>query len=264
MALSRGELYTVLTNKAGRSKKGTLVALIKGTKSEDIIKVLDKLPDKDKVKEVTLDMAPSMEKAISSVFKKASLVNDRFHVVRLLTDALQKERIEYRWLAIKEENQRIIQAREQGLPYYPQILSNGDTLKQLLARSRYFLFKTPDKWTLNQSKRAAILFKRYPDLKKAYYHHLEFRAIYELQDKKQASSTLINWIEKTLKENHHPFYKIIMTIKEHFDRILNFFDNRSTNAFAESFNAKIKLFRANLRGVRNQHFFLFRLEKLFA
>ena len=57
VALSRGELYTVLSNKAGRSKRGTLVALIKGTRCEDIIKVLNKLPHKDKVKEVTLDMA---------------------------------------------------------------------------------------------------------------------------------------------------------------------------------------------------------------
>ena len=40
VALSKGELYTVLSNKSGRSKKGTLVALIKGTKSQDIISVL--------------------------------------------------------------------------------------------------------------------------------------------------------------------------------------------------------------------------------
>ncbi|MGY0426465.1 MAG: transposase [Polaribacter sp.] len=46
--------------------------------------------------------------------------------------------------------------------------------------------------------------------------------------------------------------------------MLNFFNNRSTNANAESFNAKIKLFRANLRGVTDITFFLFRLHKLFA
>jgi len=50
----------------------------------------------------------------------------------------------------------------------------------------------------------------------------------------------------------------------HLDNILNFFDNRSTNANAESFNSKIKGFRANLRGVKDVKFFLFRLEKLFA
>ncbi len=45
---------------------------------------------------------------------------------------------------------------------------------------------------------------------------------------------------------------------------VNFFNNRNTNANAESFNAKIKLFRANLRGVTDTEFFLSRLHKLFA
>ncbi|WP_417764995.1 transposase [Sphingobacterium composti] len=44
----------------------------------------------------------------------------------------------------------------------------------------------------------------------------------------------------------------------------NYFDNRSTNASAESFNAKIKAFRSQFRGVRDINFFLFRLTKLFA
>ena len=46
--------------------------------------------------------------------------------------------------------------------------------------------------------------------------------------------------------------------------ILNYFDNRSTNASAESFNAKIKAFRAQFRGVKNIGFFLFRLTTIFA
>jgi len=264
VALSKGELYTILTNKSKRTKKGTVIAIIKGTKSEEIIAILRSLPNKDKVKEVTMDMAPTMEASIKNVFPRAKQVSDRFHVVQLITEALQKERIEYRWMAIKEENKRIKKARKEKIPFFPEILPNGDTVKQLLARSRYLLFKTPDKWTVDQSKRAKILFKRYPDLKIAYQHHLEFRAIYQLSDKRTASKALVEWIEKTLLEQHYPFYSLIMTIKQHFDQILNFFDRRSTNAYAESFNAKIKLFRANLRGVKNNLFFLFRLEKLFA
>ena len=54
------------------------------------------------------------------------------------------------------------------------------------------------------------------------------------------------------------------TIKINYDSILNYFDNRSTNASAESFNAKIKAFRNQFRGVRKVDFFLFRLTKLFA
>jgi len=57
---------------------------------------------------------------------------------------------------------------------------------------------------------------------------------------------------------------VVHSLEYHLDSILNFFDKRSTNAYAESFNSKIKGFRANLRGVTDVKFFLFRLEKLFA
>ena len=48
------------------------------------------------------------------------------------------------------------------------------------------------------------------------------------------------------------------------NNILNYFDNRSTNASAESFNAKVKAFRSQFRGVRDISFFIFRLAKIFA
>ena len=51
---------------------------------------------------------------------------------------------------------------------------------------------------------------------------------------------------------------------ENYIDILNFFDNRSTNASAESFNAKIKNFRAQLRGISDVKYFLFRLQKIYA
>jgi len=60
------------------------------------------------------------------------------------------------------------------------------------------------------------------------------------------------------------FNTISRTIQNNYETILNYFDNRSTNASAESFNAKIKAFRAQFRGVRNVKFFLFRLTKVYA
>jgi transposase len=57
VSLSKGELYTFVTNKSGRSKKGSLIASIGDTKSQAIIDVLDKIPltQRARVKEVTLD-----------------------------------------------------------------------------------------------------------------------------------------------------------------------------------------------------------------
>nr|WP_230146576.1 MULTISPECIES: transposase [unclassified Pedobacter] len=60
------------------------------------------------------------------------------------------------------------------------------------------------------------------------------------------------------------FRTVARSIQSHYLYILNFFINRSTNASAESFNAKIKAFRATSRGVRDIKFFLFRLSKIYA
>ena len=50
------------------------------------------------------------------------------------------------------------------------------------------------------------------------------------------------------------FYTVIETFKNHYDTILNFFVNRATNANAESFNAKVKAFRAQFRGSNGYSF----------
>ena len=60
------------------------------------------------------------------------------------------------------------------------------------------------------------------------------------------------------------FNVIAATMHKHYDEVLNYFNNRSTNAFAESFNAKMKQFRAMLRGISDVKFFFFRLAKLYA
>lgn len=266
VSLSKGELYTFVTNKKGKGKKGTLVASIKGTRSDDLIKVLEKLPldIRREVDEVTLDMAKNIELATKIAFPESTLVTDRFHVVKLVTEALQHIRIQLRWKELDKENKAILEAKEQGLKYKPIQLSNGDTPKQLLARSRYIIAKKPHQWTENQNKRAKLLFKKYPQLEVAYKHTKEFRNIYELSDKLMAKERFEKWIEDTFENKLETFYTAANTLKANFINILNFFNNRNTNANAESFNAKIKLFRANLRGVTDTAFFLFRLHKLFA
>tara|TARA_R110000868_G_C10913024_1_gene765098 strand:- start:832 stop:1677 length:846 start_codon:yes stop_codon:yes gene_type:complete len=266
VSLSKGELYTFVTNKKGRGKKATLVACIKGTRSEDLINVLERLPlqARKQVEEVTLDMAKNIELATKIAFPESTLVTDRFHVVKLVTEALQHNRVQLRWKELDRENKAILEAKKQGLKYKAEQLSNGDTPKQLLARSRYIIAKKPHQWTDNQNKRAKLLFKKYPELEIAYKHTQEFRNIYELRDKSMAKEHFEKWIEDTFENKLETFYTSANTVKTNFKNILNFFNNRNTNANAESFNAKIKLFRANLRGVTDTTFFLFRLHKLFA
>jgi len=95
-------------------------------------------------------MAKNMESSIKNSFLKANIVTDRFHVVKLVIDALQHIRIKYRWIEIDQENKMISLAKKEGIKYSQRQLSNGDSFKQLLARSRYLLAKNANTWTENQ------------------------------------------------------------------------------------------------------------------
>jgi transposase len=266
VSLSKGELYTFVTNKnTGVRNKKSVIAIINGTDSKTIQEVLDKIPKKSReiVNEVTLDMAPNMAMAARNCFVHSKQTIDRFHVVRLVLDALQHLRISYRWEAIELENQAIKTAKAEGKRYKPEILGNGDTLKELLARSRYLLYKYKDEWTKNQQMRAEILFERYPMLYQAYKLVESFRRIFNMLCKKKAKQKFLQWKQDIMDLKLDSFNSVVNSLEYHLENILNFFNNRNTNANAESFNSKIKQFRANLRGVTDVKFFLFRLEKLF-
>lgn len=265
--LSHGELYTVVTNKEAHGKKGTIVAILNGTKSENIIPVIQKIPQRlrNKVQEITLDLAGNMGLIAKKCFPNAVQVIDRFHVQQLATEALQEIRIKHRWQAIDDENQAIDQARKKKEAYFPEVLSNSDTIKQLLARSRYLLYKSEHKWTIEQKDRARLLFERYPDVEKAYRLSQELSWIFNTTiDKIYAFTRLAKWADKVEQAGFKSFNTVSRTINIHHKKILNYFDNKSTNASAESFNAKIKAFRSQFRGVADINFFLFRLTKLFA
>lgn len=81
--------------------------------------------------------------------------------------------------------------------------------------------------------------------------------------KDAARLKMTRWYDRVEKSQLKSFNVIAATFYEHYDDILNFYNNRSSNASAESFNAKIKLFRANLRGIADKKFFLFRIAKLY-
>ncbi|WP_446012194.1 ISAon1 family transposase [Candidatus Electrothrix sp.] len=267
IALSDGELFTVLTNARAKCQKGSLIAIVKGIKSGEVCKILSQIPisKRQQVKEISVDMANSMEKIAYTSFPNASVVTDRFHVAKLISEAVQEIRINHRWKAIEQENIAIKEAKKSGIRYNAPVYENGDTKKQLLARSRYLLFKPTNKWTESQQLRAGILFKEYPDIKKAYELSLMFRNIYETSgSKSQACENLNKWNEKVKQYGFDSFATASASINSHKETILNFFVNRTTNALAESFNSKIKAFRSVFRGVRDIKFFLYRVSLIFA
>ena len=266
-ALSQGELYTIVTNKSAHGGKGSLVAMMHGTKSEDIIYYLSKLPrhKRLKVKEITIDLSPSMRLIAKRAFPNATIVSDRFHVQKLMNEAVSDLRVDYRWQAIDQENEEIAFAKEVGRKFIPDIFPNGDTRRQLLARSRHIVMKHFSKWTDSQRRRAEILFREYPAIEEAYRVSMKLTEIFNTKfSKGEALTKLAHWYDEVEKLNCKFFNSVIQTMQNNYATIANYFENRSTNASAESFNAKVKAFRNQFRGVKDIPFFVYRLKTIFA
>ena len=264
---TNGEVYTVLTNKDAKGKRGVLTAIIKGTKSEVVEEALERIPEevRAKVEEITLDLSPSMRHIALWEFTGAKRVIDRFHVQKLAYDAIQEMRIAHRWEAIREDNARLKHNRETGENIQAEKFPNGDTRKQLLARSRYLLFKPVNRWTESQHERAKILFEQYPDISEAHDLTHQLRVIFNsCTSKGSAYLKLALWYNRVEKSGFESFGTIAETIREHYDEIANYFNTRATNASAEAFNHKIKTFRAQLRGVYDVNYFFFRLANIYA
>jgi transposase len=266
-SLSNGELYTILTNKAAKGKQGSVIGIVKGTDSKTVAGILSKIPIEQRmaVEEITLDMSPSMEWIVGQSFLNATHISDRFHVQQLVSDALQDVRIVLRWKAIERENEAIASARKDGTKYQPRLFANGDSEKQLLARGRYLLFKSSSNWTKSQAIRATILFREFPEIQKAYELSMLFRSFYEAKNRAEGEKRLQTWYAAV--ERHRTDFPSFLiaahSVRAHEGTILNYFFARSTNASAESFNAKIKTFRGLVRGVTDKKFFLYRIAMIY-
>lgn len=267
VCLSRGELYTILINKEKTGRSGSIIAIVKGTDVRSVTSVLLRFSRRRRfqVREITMDMAPNMEQIARVCFPAARRVTDRFHVQKLAFEALQEMRVKARWEALDKESIQIAYAKACGKIYHAPTFENGDSRKQLLARSIYLLYKKESLWTESQRIRAGILFREYPDLKKAYYLSMRLGLIYhQCKHKDTALTRLARWYDEVEKSSFLAFGRVIRSIQTHYLEIVNFFDRRSTNAASESFNAKIKDFRTQFRGVKDRTFFLFRLTKIYA
>lgn len=290
-SLSRGELYTIISNKSARGRKGTIVAIVKGTKINDVVKVVKTLPFETRllVKEVTMDFSDSMHAIVEKCFPDAIITLDRFHVQQLCNEAMQETRLQIKREARKMEienreqhkmklHRRMVSRKKNKVSnrgrkpnrkneaYKPEYLENGDTLCELVTRSRYLLMTSADNWTETQKLRAELLFKYFPKLRTAYSLTHSLRMIFsnKMATKESAAEALKKWYNKVTDFENDAFNTVSATIYQREKEILNYFVNRSTNASAESLNAKIKHFRAQLRGVIDVNFFLYRLTLIYA
>ena len=262
------DLFTFLSNKEGHCKKGTIVAAVRGTKAQDVVAVLLKIPEEQrlKVKEVTMDLA---------------IEEMRLRCKREAQAKVRKEKSEFkkrqkrnaahrRWY--RKTHPKKYKGKTRGRKparknekFRPTVLSTGDTLVELLTRCRCALTQTPDKWSERTKERMDLLFRLYPKIKESYDIVNKLRAIFRSTslDRDAAREKLHGWYKAVNRCTIREIKSARDAIKSREDNVLNYFLERSTNASAESLNSKMKGFRAQLRGVSDLPFFMFRLCRIF-
>ena len=296
------ELYTIVHNKDGHGKKGSIIAIVKGVNPQDVARELLQIPAEQRMKvdTATMDLSDCMRAIVREAFPEATVVRDCFHVIKRAGEGIEELRLRFKREAVKDVNRQKAEFRKylenlakkrkqyrerrkkQGKKrckgkkrgpkpqrlstrFEPAKLKNEETRVEALTRCRTQLNKSRDKWTEKEKERARILFELYPKLEEAYNLVNDLRIIFRNKelDKDTAKVKFTEWYGKVAKSTLREIKSVKDTIKQYEDEILNYFEKRETNASAESLNSKMKCFRSSLRGVRDIPFFFYRSMMVF-
>ena len=298
-AMLHNDLFTFLSNKEGHGRRGTLVAAVKGTTIGEVAIRLMAIPEEKRlaVKEVTMDFSDSMMGIVKQVFPNAEIVIDCFHIIQCAGKGLEEMRMKLKRAAVTERKmqesrfKKRQKARNKARAHYakthkpkkskngktlgrprkrknekfvPEMMANGETKVELLTHVRYPLLKSGNDWTAWQKQEMKLLFDLDKRIKAGYGLLCALRNIFKKrQSREKAKKALHAWYKNVGKSRIRELTAVRDTIKGKEEYVLNYFNNRSTNASAESLNSKMKGFRAQVRGVADLPFFMYRMMMIF-
>jgi transposase len=264
-----GEFYTVLTNKT----TGKVAMLAQTVRRSEIDQVLAPyLHQRYQVRVLTRDLANTYDWVGRTCFPNAMQVADKFHIISQALDQLQAHRVGFRQELLTQRRQLWQQHKKQNkhqpFTFEEERLDNGETQLELLARSRYLLYKFPSQWSDSQKTRAKVLFEHYPSIKTAYGLICNFRRWYRKDFVGTSLDTIThnleNWYEKVEKADIMEINAFKSLVERHQGVIINYFEKGHTNALAEATNKKLNTFIRNNQGINDKDFFFFRIKKYFS
>ena len=220
---------------SGGQKYNSIVVDPKGRKvldilpnryEDDLIKYFSQFPSKTKVKYFVCDMNPHFRNVANTCFKQATVVADRYHVVRQVFWALEKVR--------KNEQSKL-----------------PDRHRKYFKKSRFLLMKPIEKLTDAQMDRLALMFEMAPRLADAYRIKNEFIAVFHSKSSTEGRQKLIDWLLSVEVMQMPEFDDCTKAYRNWFQEILNSMDVPWSNGYIEGCNNKTKVLKRVCFGMRN-------------
>ena len=218
----RGHDYVTVTIDA---MKRRVFDVQQGRKKEAVTAMRKKLERQggkaSNITAVTSDMSKSYLPGVKENFPKAEQIIDKFHVKKVLTDALD-----------------VVRKQEQ---------KETDNKKDLFL-NRHFLMTPESRMNSEQLTKLAALSKAYPKTGRAFRIVQALDLFYASKDDVEAASQfkhLYSWMRRSRLK---PMKDAAETLMNHEHQILNYFHDRLTNAVCEGINSMIQAAKRKARG----------------
>jgi len=196
-----------------------------GKNAKTIEKIKDYLISKSvnpkQIQHASIDLSPSFISGLKNNFPDAEIHFDRFHVKKLLNEAMDQ----VRKLERKEHDE--------------------------LKGHKYTFLKNKNKLSDSKNQELSELITLFPTLGAAYRLKELFDDVWEMKSEDDASSFIDYWTKEVEKSNIPAFMKFSRTVKTHKAGIINYVKNKINNGILESINSKIQLAKKRARGYRN-------------
>jgi len=200
----------------------------KGAETIENIKnhLVEKGCEPAQIKQACIDMSPAFISGINSNFPNAKITFDKFHISKIINEAMDNLR--------KSERKEIAELK--GHKYI--FLKKDKDLNEVQKEYKYYFLTS------------------YPKLGEGYRLKELFSDFWDLKDIEEASGYLSYWCDLVEDSKIQPFLKAASTIKGHWSGIINYFNSKLNNGILEGINSKIQLAKKRARGYRNIYNFI--------
>lgn len=210
------EFVTMLTD-VGRKR---IFELAQTKNSKQLLEQVAHIPGRENVELVVLDLSRGYRSFVTDLFPRARLVADKFHVLRLITPALIRER-------------RTIHGHRQDLAIRRQLLRSREKLD-------YFERCDLDRYL-----------RQHPRLEELYRYKERLHQFYRTKGYHRARWALEKLLEQMKHSELEDIQRLQRTLNQWKEEILEYFRSRFTNAFTEAMNAIAKLVQRRGCGYRS-------------
>ena len=207
-------------------KERVVLDILPNRFENDLIRYFSGFSNKTDVKYFVCDMNPHFRQVAKICFPQATIVADKYHVIRQVYWAMEK---------VRKNEQNKLSAR----------------FRKYFKKSRNLLMKRTEKLTDVEMDRLALMFEIAPRLADAYRIKNDFLSVIHSKSAAEGKRTLADWLLSVEIMDLPEFHDCTKAYHNWFNEIINSLEVPWTNGFIEGCNNKTKVLKRTCYGMRN-------------